>query len=96
MSSPPLKHMPFLYHLILGHLQEVKKMCARQSTENLLRLGHYPGNPIPVAQHVSLKNNSFYFELYRNPSAPCEVKSNTQWLSKAPGSTKRSDLPATY
>lgn len=39
--------------LILWHLQEVKKMCANQSIENLLRLGYYPGNPILVAQQLS-------------------------------------------
>lgn len=41
--------------------------------------------------HLFLKNNSFYLELYRNRSAPFELKSNTQWHSKAPRSTKRSD-----
>lgn len=40
----------FFHLLILGHLQEVEKMCANQSIENLLWLGYYPGNPILIAQ----------------------------------------------
>lgn len=84
----------FFYHLILGHFQEVKKK--KNMCQPIYRK---PAQAWPLSRksytccstHLFLKNNSFYLELYRNQSAPFELKSNTEWHSKAPRSTKHSD-----
>lgn len=49
----PMQQQACFHLLSPGHLQEAGKTCAKQAIENLLRLGHWPRNPILVAQQGS-------------------------------------------